>query len=430
MHKFDGINTPEGMQDYLRDVLSRSDEETCLFHYTTISKVMSIVETGYLWLGDYRWMNDPFEAGILNEYRNAGHLFFTSFSRARESLAMYRMYCGNKSEASVILKLPVRVLVSMMTAAYHGEAAGGIDDDGKYCQYFRKLNVVKNDTNETKGTVSDELVEASVFAADVAYYDPYSHKIHFGGEENSNILKPLNEENLAGWLKYKCWDYEQEVRLFAYTDKELNTGECVAVKLPDDFFRHSELILGPGFDKEKYREELVELRKQGINSTDSIYEMFYSDLAKEFVGRPGRLGMDKGSYYEGKTFSGLDPWGDKLSLEVISCEKNWLKCRFTNVVKENDSHITIGKEFKALLEDGLFIRFNVLRKVTIDEDPSSYLKYEYEGVILFVGDKVTVTYGDGQCYSHVLGGAGAECYHYTGAWRMAEMGKSCELKEC
>ena len=41
-----------------------------------------------------------------------------------------------------------------------------------------------------------------------------------------------------------------------------------------------------------------------------------------------------------------------------------------------------------------------------------------------MGEKVIVTYGDGQCYSHVLGGAGDEGYLDTDTWGMAEMGKT------
>ena len=244
MDEFSAISTPEDMQGFLSNTLVRSNPQDSLYHYTTITKLLNIIKSGYLWLGDYRYMNDPFEVVMLNENKNASHLYYTSFSRADESLAMYRMYCDNKPDASVVLKISIETLIKIMSSSYHGERAGGVDDIGKYFQFYRKHNVVEGNK------ISEELVGVRLFAAEIAYYYPETYSIFYHGKENKLIDQPLCKSELAGWLKYKCWDYEQEVRLLGYSEKAMEPKKRLAIKLPSDFYKNIDIILGPGFDME------------------------------------------------------------------------------------------------------------------------------------------------------------------------------------
>ena len=219
-------------------------------------------------------------------------------------------------------------------------------------------------------------------------------------------------------------------RLFAYSEEPLEANERLAIKLPNDFYKSINVIFGPGFDKEKHSEDLIFLAKQCVHTRDSIYGVFYSDFARSFSGHDVNLAGMNGLAYAGKSFSGTDPWGDKLTIEIIDNNNVWVKWRFINDVNinnENNTTISINKEFVSYFQEGPSIHFDIFDKKRMDYDPYAFFIFSYEGIIIFVDGKLMVDFNTGSCVSKLFGGSGADTYHESGGWRNAMNGKICEL---
>ncbi len=418
MGKFENIKNEELLCEYLRESYSRLEagsDGMNLSHYTTISRLLNILKTGYLWLGDYRNMNDPFEKKLLDRNNYARNLYFTSFSRAEESLAMYKIYNGDNPESSVVLQISFDVFEKIMSYACHGEYAGGVDDDGEFPQYNRKLHIVKMNSAE----VIKRTIYSSVYAAEIAYLDPKTGCVYFDGRKNSHFISPLRCKKLAGLIKYKCWDFEQEVRLCAMVSEPLDNGEVVAIKLPRNFCKKIKVVLGPGFDETKYKEELFELRLLGVVFQNSVYEGYYTnfargrDLSDSFV---QKLHLND---YINKLFSGVDPWGEKLSVIIKGQKGNTIFLKWINSVSIEDGIIDVILDKDYRIENNFTLSFDIQEKINISDDPNEHLAYNYCGTILFAGNVVSIAFNEGNCSRYVFGGSGNENYYYTGGWRNA-----------
>lgn len=408
------IDSAEALRAYLREFTARYDERKNSFflsHYSSIMKVINLLNSGFLWLGDYRQMNDPFETQIINKSEFARKLFFTSFSMAEESLAMYKMYGGHNPDSLVILQLSVDILESIMSYSHYGERVNGIDDDGEFDQHLRKLQIVRN------GVVSENLMDASVYAAEVAYVDPISGMVYVGNKENNCIVSPLKSKKMAGLIKYKCWEYEQEVRLCAYSSDFLENDEILAIKLPNDFCKHVKVILGPGFDMNKYRDELFELRLLGVVFQNSIYEGYYTDITR---GRIGSYSFSQKLYindYLNKTYKGVDPWGEELLFEITKYNDNMIIWNWKNCIMVGEERVIIDIDGVSYGDNELTFNYEFVEKKTISDDPNEYLYYSYRGGILLAGNKVYISFNGGNCFSYAFGGSGVDNYSESGSWR-------------
>ncbi len=397
------------MQDYLMQAVNSCNERYkpfSLSHYTNIENIINILESGYIWLSDYNNMNDLFEKELLNRCDCDGNLFYLSFSKTEESLAMYKMY-GN-GESSVILRIPSDLIEEMMSSSYHGEYAGGADDDGAFPSYRRKINIVKN------GLTTEECTYALLFCTDIVYLDPYSGTLIYQGLKNDKISCALKSEYLVGSIKYLCWEYEKEVRLSAKILDSTGPIERVAIKLPSDFSKRINVILGPEFDEDKYHDMLFELRRHGVLCQNSVYDNMYRDpRAKRSSSNDIFI-----QNYIGCTYSGFDSWGDRFTIFVESVKNGIMSWKWINEIDVDDRKISISIDMKTYLDSDLCSHYEIDHREYIYEDPKAYLRYSYSGVIQLVENKVLVTYNSGQLYSYLYGGSGADGYFGTGAWRM------------
>lgn len=406
MKQFDKITKTEEMKEYLRDCLNRYPDDSFLFHYTDIETVINIIESGYLWLNDYNQMNDLFEKELLNQRDYDGNLFFICFSRGEESLAMYKMY--GKGKGSAIIKIPVSVIKDILSYAWHGEYADGIDDDGEYYSCIRKTSVVDN------GRVLKKTVNTGLYCTDIAYLNPYDSVLKYEDKRNNKIISPLNSEELVGMVKYNCWEYEREVRLYGRIIDFSNSINKIAIKLPDDICKKVQVILGPVFDKESYKEQLFYLRRLGVVYNNSIYDGLYKESNIRMASWREYHLFD----YIHKKYEGDDPWEGKLSIYLKDFRNGELIWKWENIFNDGRKRRKIEVELSTILDNDYIGHYEISKRERISKDEKEYLSYEYGGSIQLVDSKVLITFNNGGLYSYVSGGGGASGYGGSGGWRM------------
>lgn len=252
--RFEDLSSASDIKVYLKNVLkfsgSTSKVNKSLSHYSNINNILNIVEGGYLWLGSMSKMNDKLEYDVVRDL--PCQLFFMSFSKMSENIAMYRMY--SQAPSGAILELSYKDAEDLINNIPK-------DSCGKCI-----LHVVK----ERK--VTEETVKADVYWAAVCYKELHSNKIKTGSVNNSKIKEPMLEDELAGFIKLDGWEFEKEVRLCAVTDDMVDDNTCLAIKLPEAFSTKMTVIKCPDFDKEEYNSEIRKLKKYGVTVRESEYE--------------------------------------------------------------------------------------------------------------------------------------------------------------
>lgn len=249
--KFEEFKDPNELKNYLMQVLSRTGNNSInskmLYHYTNESVVKNIIESSYIWLGTSEVMNDKIEKELVSSMMNR-YLYFMSFSRSEENLAMYKMYAAP----------PNGVMMSFSYAT-----AKNILDN-----YRNKLqfNIVRDDK------VTDDVVDGELYWAEVCYKDLHSDRLCVGRKYNDNIANPLNQDSLCGFVKLDGWSYENEVRLCVALSNRLSKEERIAIRLSEDTMKRITIVKSPGFDSDKYSDTLAFIKRSGIVINESNYE--------------------------------------------------------------------------------------------------------------------------------------------------------------
>jgi len=254
---FKDLKTADEIKKYLLNVLSRTGGKNknsiYLYHYTKLSSLTDILNTGFIWLGSTEKMNDYMEGEFINSVDGSNKLFFSCFSRTEENLAMYKMYAPSPDGAmmsisfalaqSIIEKLP--------------KTTSGIG---------KQVRIVRDNT------LTDETIEADVYWAAVAYKDLHTDLLKSETVVNRQIKNPLTNNKLAGFVKLYGWEYEKEVRLCASTIRPLEPNEKIAIPLPKGIEKSISIITGPGFDKSTSKKLLANLKRKGVSIHDSEYD--------------------------------------------------------------------------------------------------------------------------------------------------------------
>ena len=258
--RFEDMTNPRQIREYLKRVLDRpgmKKDEAMLYHYTSIKAVTSILDSGYIWLGSTANMNDYLENECLKPI--SSQLFLTSFSKAEENMGMYKMYAQDPN--GVIMKISFAAAEQIIKEIPRSTTGEQI------------VRIVRDNT------LMDNQVEADLYWTAVCYKHLHSDMIIADSVKNLKIKHPLDEPELAGYIKLYGWEYEKEVRLCARTKTALAENEKVAVKLPDEI--KISIILGPGFDKVANRSDYAKLFRKGINVQSSAYEAWVNLSNKE-----------------------------------------------------------------------------------------------------------------------------------------------------
>lgn len=254
--KFIEYTKPKEIKDYLLNVLGRtggiSKDKTCLYHYSSIDSVASIIKSKSMWLGNTENMNDYLEGEFIQSAGEDRNLLFASFSKVEENIAMYKMYAPNPNGVMIILPYSVaEKIVKEQT-----DSKGATND----------ALIVKDNS------VTNEKLSARLYWSSVCYKNLHDDMISVGTVINNNIGNPLDEPELAGFIKLHGWKYEEEVRLCAMAERPLSKNERIALKLYDGFEKDIVIVTGPGFDKEKNKKTISALKRKGVRIQSSEYE--------------------------------------------------------------------------------------------------------------------------------------------------------------
>ena len=409
--EFEKIKNIEELISFLENPSERyfDQDDVNLLHYTDINSALSIIQSRKLILGNYYDMNDLFEKELIERSDKKGRLFFSSFSRENESLAMYKMYGENDS--TVILNFPKSCVLGII-GDLPGVYKGGIDDDSaNLSSYVRNVSIIR------KGEELEKRIRARVFLLDVVYLNPFTNDLHFDGQVNDSIIAPLSSDKLIGAIKYACWEYEKETRLCALALDEGEVFDRIVLELPNDLCNHIRVTLGPGFNKEKYYSELVELRRQGVVWQNSVYDGFYKDSTKNNR-QSYYINTVSKEEYLGYSFSGKDPWGGFLSIRVKSVNRCNVVIDWFNSFSDYESEQDVNFSVTVNINSDLIGHFDIDEKLPIGDDKNEYLHYLYNGAIQFIEKKVLVSFISGNTSYHVLGGAGVLGYGDGGSGRM------------
>lgn len=256
MTAFSKYDNPKDVSRFLIKSINRRNKaanKMFIYHYSDIDSIVSMVKKREIWLGNPMGMNDLLEKQMLVNANINGRIFFTSFSKAKENIAMYRMYPGKKNDLSSGAMLQI-------TYAY---ADRMITESGSE---FTIIKSVDKDNWIENGSASGLLYWSSV-----CYKNPTSNFIRVNTVNNNKLDDPLNSPVLCGQIKINGWEYEKEVRIIAKTDVKLDDSEKLCLKLPS--FTHSDIsvVLCPGFDKLKNDKLLSQLYQMDIDYKESYY---------------------------------------------------------------------------------------------------------------------------------------------------------------
>ena len=255
MAKFGDLTSATEIRKYLLDVVDRTlktDKDACVYHYTDFTTIYKIITSGYIWLGSTQKMNDYLEGEFIETVDGSHKLYSVCFSRAEENLAMYKMYAPNPDGAMLVV--PLSLAQPMIDELPNSK-------EGNKC-----VRVVRD--NQLTG----ETAPASLYWTAVAYKDLHKDTLRLNSARNDAIINPLDIKELAGFVKLHGWEYEKEVRLVAYVFDNLTDDEKIAVKLPEGFVKHIQIVTGPAFDKMLHRSEIAKLKRMGITIHESEYD--------------------------------------------------------------------------------------------------------------------------------------------------------------
>ena len=273
---------------------------------------------------------------------------------------------------------------------------------------IRKTSVVNN------GRVLKKTVTTGLYCTDIAYVNPYDSVLKYEDKKNNKIISPLNSEDLVGMVKYNCWEYEREVRLYGRLIDFSNSINKIAIKLPDDICKKVQVILGPIFDKKSYKEQLFYLRRLGVVYNNSIYDGLYKETNNRMTLWREYQIFD----YIHKKYEGDDPWGGKLSVYLKNYQNDKLIWKWENIFYDGRKKRKIEVELNTILDNDYIGHYEISTRERISKDEKEYLSYEYGGSIQLVDSKVLITFNNGGLYSYVSGGGGSFGYGGTGGWRM------------
>lgn len=261
---FEKVGSPIQIRRYLQGVLSRpstTKETTYLYRYTKINWLVDMLNSRYMRLGPCATMNDDFETAVLERHGMLEKLFYACFTKADESLAMYKLY--GIDHDSVIFRISYADLEKFMN-----EVVVNTDAD-KHAPIHSFMLLHNNKPTNRR-------IQGQLYCSAVGYVDPVTNGIKTGLKINYNITAPFNHPELAGKVKYRCWEYEDEVRLCGELSADVGENECIAVRVPDSFDSMISVTLCPGFDMVKNRTFLIELGMRGIRYNQSVYDPIYT----------------------------------------------------------------------------------------------------------------------------------------------------------
>lgn len=228
-NSFSEIRSASALIEYLSNE-ERFENFKYVYHYTTIDKLISIINSGYWYLGNPKNMNDQLEYSSFNSFYWDKLYFISLMVEQEESIGMWNTY-GKDEQNAIIFKIPFKVIKKWL----------------KEITTIREAKIKKG-TIELGKEIDNSLFQK--FLHRVSYYDARSGKKVLRVGNNKNLVfEDLYCDECIGYVKNIAWVYENEIRLRIETHKRIKTSG-IAIKIPDDLFEESEIILGPNFSSD------------------------------------------------------------------------------------------------------------------------------------------------------------------------------------
>lgn len=254
---FPDIKTVEGLKLYLDDTANRLRNSPYLYHYTTVSNVIKMIQ-GKTWhLGNAAGMNDNLE------YKNGdplrwNNLFFSCFMcEDKESIGMWSMY-AQPWEKGVKVALPRKVVREWI-------------EDTKEI-----LEISTTNYQPTGRAIAIEESGASLKLSSVAYCNADSlqetkanEKVMWSTAINTNIKNAVRIPELTGYIKDMAWSYEKEIRIKAEFENIRNIKR-VAIPLTDEVIDAMTITASPLFEGDLHAELEREIARQ-VKTEESIF---------------------------------------------------------------------------------------------------------------------------------------------------------------
>ena len=256
-NKFSNIETANDLKMYLDDAKARLRNSPSLFHYTTFSNAVKILN-GKLWhLGNASEMNDRLEYNN-GDPRYWKNLFFGCFMcEDRESIGMWSMY-AQPWESGVKITLPKDVVIKWIQDT---KEIIEISLDN-YSPTGRKIKL-----NEDKACL--KLSSVAYCNADSLQKNKDEEKITWSNVTNKNITNAVRIPELTGYIKDMAWSYEKEVRIKAELKKYIGIKR-VAIPITDDVFDNMIITASPLFEGD-IRKKIRQHTYMDIKTDESIF---------------------------------------------------------------------------------------------------------------------------------------------------------------
>ncbi len=246
---FSDINTVKELKLYLDDDAARLKSSPSLYHYTSISNVIAMIQSGTWHLGNAYNMNDKLEYnnGDPEQWKN---LFFSCFMcEDKESIGMWSMY-AQPWEKGVKIAIPRAEVRKWITSTTE----------------LREISIV--DYKPTGRVIPLDGDTASLWLSSVAYCNVDSlqgqkdeEKITWSNAKNTKIKNAVHLPELTGYIKDMAWSYEKEIRIKAHFDNK-DGIQRVAIPLTEEIINAMTITASPLFEG-----NLVEILKKEIASS-------------------------------------------------------------------------------------------------------------------------------------------------------------------
>lgn len=239
------------------DSYSRLNNGRNVYHYTTISSAVSIIDSMCWHLGAPDGMNDKleYERGDKTRWNN---IFFSSFMcEEKESIGMWSMY-SQPWKDGVKISIPIKSLK-------------------KWIKEVKEITIIKSDDKKQEGSVIKiDKRKPKLWLSAVAYHSALMKKdsLKWSTTRNDKFSNILQYSELTGYIKDEAWSYEKEMRIKCEIGNVDGDIKKISIPIPEYILNDMVVTAGPLF-----KGDLQEKLKEEISRTiDCKTSKFYEKL--------------------------------------------------------------------------------------------------------------------------------------------------------
>ena len=202
------------------------------WHYTKLSTVDKILDSGAFHVNNFANMNDLDEVDI--HWNKRGDVFALCFSNSNtESIPMWYLYSGIDGKGAAIGFTPATML--------------------KYLSSINEVNVIGGDFDgrKLKRGTDFEIQYGWVYYRNLSEPD----RVLFKNKWYYILDNPKSFERNNFFIKKYAWEYEREFRII-FVSKCKDHFSKISVPISEDFFPYLKLMLAPEMSRRTVEKEL------------------------------------------------------------------------------------------------------------------------------------------------------------------------------